>query len=232
MKAICVVAALDDELAVIKRELGAELLHVPVRRPRCAAILHGTPLYLAAIGVGPIAAALSLGGLFTEIEVDRVIMTGSAGALPGSGMEIGDVAVAASETFAEVGVCVGEGIGDAVSIKPLGIHKTVVMDEELARSIISASNKTLSIRRGPFLTVAGVSGDLSQALSRARRFEAVVENMEGYSLALAAEMFGVKAAEVRGVSNMAGVRDKRAWNPFAANEAAQSVLLNYLRRFS
>ena len=62
---------------------------------------------------------------------------------------------------------------------------------------------------GRFLTVVGVSADLRLAETRADRFAALVENMEGFALALAGDRFGIKVGEVRGVSNLAGYAIRR-----------------------
>jgi futalosine hydrolase len=227
---VCIVAALDAELARIKRELNARLHRTPGGVPRYIGNLKQTPIGLAVVGVGIVSAAFTLGRLLAEIKVDQVIMSGSAGALPGSGIEVGDVAVASSETLAELGICTGEGLGETDSLNLPGFKQTILLDEDLSSSIVRVADKSGPICRGPFLSVAGVSNDHTHALARANRFGALAENMEGYALALAGTQLGIRVAEVRGVSNIAGVRDKSTWNLDLANERAQAAVLNYLRR--
>ncbi len=65
---------------------------------------------------------------------------------------------------------------------------------------------------GKLLERSGVSADTDQAETRAQRFHTLVENMEGYALALAGYRLSIPVGEVRAVSNMAGIRDKSAWN--------------------
>jgi len=226
----CIVAALDVELARIKEELHARSGGTAGRSPYYIANLNQEPIYLATIGVGIVSAAMALGRFLAEIEVDQLIMTGSGGALPGSGLDVGDVAAASVEILAELGVCDGEGIADASSLTLQGVNQTISLDENLGNSIVETTTKSCTVCRGTFLSVAGASSCSGHALARAARFGALVENMEGYALALAGMRFGIKVAEVRGVSNLAGVRDKSTWNLDLANARAQSVVLNYLRR--
>jgi len=226
----CIIAALEAELALIKGELNARLDRTLGGIPWHIGSLNQTPIYLAVVGVGIVSAALALGRLLAEIKVHQVIMTGSAGAMPGSGMEVGDVAVASSETLAELGVCRGEGLGETDSLNLADLKQTILLDEELSNSLVEAGNQSGRVFHGAFLSVAGISNNHSHALNRVNRFGALVENMEGYALALAGTKFGIRVAEVRGVSNIAGVRDKSAWNLGLANERAQSAVLNYLRR--
>lgn len=226
----CIVAAMGDELARIKEELVARLDRPSFGGAWYSGNLGRLPIYLGVVGVGIVSAAVTLGSLFAQIKVDRAIMIGSAGALPGSGLDVGDVAVASSETLAELGICIGEGVGESESLNIPGLNQTISLAEDLGKSIAEATDESFRISRGAFLSVTGVSSSHAHALARASRFGALVENMEGYALALAGERFGITVAEVRGVSNYAGVRDKSAWNLDLANQRAQSVVLNYLRR--
>jgi futalosine hydrolase len=230
MMAACIVAALDGELVQIREELNARSVACAGRSPYYIGSLSQNPIYLVTIGVGVVSAAMSLGRFLAENEIDRVIMTGSAGALPHSGLNVGDVVVAASETLAELGVCVGEGLADANSLNLPELSQTILLDEDLGKSITESADRLCRVSHGAFLSVAGVSSHRGQALARADRFGALVENMEGYALALAGMTFGISVAEVRGVSNFAGSRDKSTWNLNLANTRAQSVVLNYLRR--
>ena len=78
------------------------------------------------------------------------------------------------------------------------------------------------------LTVLGVSQQQEHALKRAEYFDVIAENMEGYGLALAGRRFGIKVAEMRGISNIAGDHDKSHWDFKGAQKKAQTALLEYL----
>jgi futalosine hydrolase len=84
--------------------------------------------------------------------------------------------------------------------------------------------------RGKLLTVVGVSARPEQAAARAEWFQALAENMEGYSLALAGRHFELKTAEIRGISNVAGDRDKSRWDFKTALRRSQMAVLEFLEQ--
>ena len=84
------------------------------------------------------------------------------------------------------------------------------------------------VQYGPSLTVGMVSGDMDTADARFRSFHAQAENMEGSAIAQTCLLFDVPFLEFRGISNMAGVRDKVKWNLHAAMEHCLSVIKHLL----
>ena len=230
MMAPCIVASVEAELSQLMTEMNARLDRTVGGCPLHVGRVGQTPIYCATVGVGIVSASVALGCLLASVPISQVIMIGSAGALPDSGLTAGDVAVASSETMAELGVCTGQGLGDAGSLGLPGLDQVISLDERLSQSLVESAQGSFHACRGAFLTVAGVSNDHAQAVARADRFRAVVENMEGYALALAGRCFGIPVGEVRAVSNQAGVRDKSTWKLDLANERGQTVVLDYLRR--
>lgn len=227
---LLIVAALENELRFLKTQLDA--------RPSGEALGHSydvghsgrETVYLSEVGVGLASAALALGVLAATISPSEIIMIGSAGCLPGSGLEPGQLAVGSSELLSEFGVCSEAGIGSAAALGISGVSQEISLDREMAGLLADAAQSTAPVRVGPFLTVVGVSADLRLAEARANRFSAIAENMEGFAVALAGQRFRIKAGEIRGVSNLAGNRDKKTWNLDLANQQAQAAVLNYLRR--
>lgn len=230
MMAPCIVASVEAELSHLITELNARLDRTVGACPLYVGRVEQNRIYLATVGVGVVSAAVALGCLLASVPVSRVIMIGSAGALPDSGLTAGDVAVASSETMAELGVCTGVGLGDVGSLRLPGLDQAISLDERLTRLLVESAQGSFHVCRGAFLTVAGASNSHAQAVARADRFRAVVENMEGYALALAGRRFGVPVGEVRAVSNQAGMRDKSTWKLDLADERGQTVVLDYLRR--
>jgi futalosine hydrolase len=82
---------------------------------------------------------------------------------------------------------------------------------------------------GPSLTVGMVSGDAEVAHARFSRYEAFAENMEGSAVAQTCFRFDVPVMECRGISNMAGDRDKKNWELGKAMFHCRSIVLNWLR---
>jgi futalosine hydrolase len=82
---------------------------------------------------------------------------------------------------------------------------------------------------GLVLSVADASATPAQAAARHQKHpEAVIEEMEGYAVAVAATLFEVPLTVVRGVSNVAGDRDHAAWQARPALAAARSILASML----
>ena len=224
-----IVAACEAELAQIKAELDALMSGMIAGSPHSVAHVGSIAIHLGVVGIGVVSAAVALAAFLTTVPADNVIMVGSAGAFPGSDLSVGDVAVASSETLAELGLCSGRGVADGDALN-LGLEQTVSLDQRLCEGLLASARELFRARSGPFLSVAGVSDTEAQAKARSDRFPALVENMEGYALALAGRRFGIPVGEVRGVSNLAGVRDKSAWNLDLAGQRAQAAVLQFLRR--
>jgi futalosine hydrolase len=228
--ALLIVAAVENELRLLKTRLDARPAGHVVGHPYDVALSGRTSVYLSQIGVGLTSAALALGALVATIFPSEIIMVGSAGSLPGSGLQTGQLVVASSETLSEFGVYSDTGVGSVEGLGITGVSQEMSLDRELAGQLAEAALENTSAEMGRFLTVVGVSEDLRLAEARANRFSALVENMEGFALALAGDRFGIRVGEVRGVSNLAGIRDKTTWDLDLANQQAQAAVLTYLRR--
>jgi futalosine hydrolase len=84
---------------------------------------------------------------------------------------------------------------------------------------------------GLALSVATASDSPEQAAYRRRQHaQAVIEEMEGYAVAVAAMLAGVPCAMVRGVSNLAGDRDTAGWQLDRALRSVVEVLDTMLAR--
>ena len=85
--------------------------------------------------------------------------------------------------------------------------------------------------RGLALSVAAASSSPAEAAARAAAHPgALIEEMEGYAVALAAKASGVSCSMVRGVSNLAGDRDHQRWRMSEALTAARALVDTMLRR--
>jgi futalosine hydrolase len=89
-------------------------------------------------------------------------------------------------------------------------------------------NRCFRVQYGPSLTVGMASGDIDTADARFRSLRALAENMEASAIAQTCLLFDVPFLEFRGISNMAGVRDKARWDLHAAMEHCLSVIKHLL----
>ena len=179
-------------------------------------------------GVGPVAAALNAGELLERHrDAAGILNLGICGSFDPL-LPLGAVCVANAEIWPEYGVNFSSGAEEPFSFQMLPdlnlspVNRLDLDPPSAARAMGLALPDTWS--RGPSLTVAGVSGDPERAAMLLARHDAATENMEGFSLALAARRRGLPFLEVRTVSNIVGDRDKTRWNFRLALEALQSVL--------
>lgn len=170
-------------------------------------------------GVGPVNAALALTRHLAIAGADLVVSLGVGGAYPGSGLEPGDVACAESEHYADLGANSPEGFLD---MEALGFPVVGEHHNRLPLDVFPLS------RRLPFVTRSTCSGTDAEALEVVERTGGRVESMEGAAIVHTAIAFGVPVAEIRGISNPVGNRDRAAWRLHEAAEAAGRELFRWL----
>lgn len=193
MKQILIVTAVDAEHAAIKRGLDT----IGTEAAEAVTLIAG--------GVGAANAAAATAEALAREPYRVAISAGVAGGFAGA-TTVGTLLVADRIIAADLGVEDPEAPDGFTSVDSLGFGSAVVD----ARPI-SALDR-LGAVRGDLLTVNTVTGSAEGATRLAKRYpNAVGEAMEGYGVAVAASRFGVPAAEVRGVSNLVGPRDRGAW---------------------
>ena len=127
---------------------------------------------------------------------------------------VGDAVVCSREDYAELGLEDGTAF-------PLPEGAALVRHVEADPGLLEpflAGLIPVIVGRG--VTSAIVTGSTARALVLAHRFRADVESMEGFSVLRAAQLAGVPAIEIRGVSNLVGERETSGWDFRAGAEAA------------
>ncbi len=174
--------------------------------------------------------------LTEEIIIRRpngVLLVGCAGAYHGSGLLIGDVAVAQSEFNADEGVADETGFRSMEEIGIPVLKKQDVeyfnlfpVDEPIADRLLEcARSEGLTAEKGGFITVSATSGTEQRADIVNKRIGALCENMEGAAAAHICLKYDIPFAEIRGISNLAGQR-----RPFEL-VAAMTAVGRVLRKF-
>lgn len=202
------------------------------RKPAWTGTLAGTPVILVAGGMGKTNASQALAALLETHPVRGVIGFGVGGAYPGSGLDVGGVAVATVEIYGDEGV---EGPEGWVSTEAIGIplvetaggarFNELRLDEER----VDAAERALSAAgvgfvSGPFVTVSACSGTLARGEALRARHDAICESMEGAACAHVAALYEVPFLEVRGISNLVEDRDLNRWKLGDAAEAAAGAV--------
>ncbi len=84
------------------------------------------------------------------------------------------------------------------------------------------------VKSGNFITVSSTTGTHKRAVELKKRFNAICENMEGAAIAQVCAIYKIPMLEIRGISNIAGIRDKRKWNLKLASENCQKAVLGII----
>lgn len=194
--------------------------------------LSGHPVLLLIAGMGKVNAAHALTLLSAREPIRAVLGFGVAGAYPGSGLAIGEVALAESEHYGDEGVetpegwlsCEGIGIPLVERGSQRYFNDFPVDNDGLSAAVRAFEQWGRPLPRGPFVTVSNCSGTTARGDQLARRFGALCETMEGAAYAHTALLIGAPFLEVRGISNRVEDRDRGSWRlPEAAAAAAETV---------
>lgn len=141
-------------------------------------------------------------------------------------------------TVAVDGVGVGQGVefqsardlgwqqfgGDALR-SPIGGEIELNSDAgRVSVSTLSPRSASLRPEAHRLLTVCAASATVSQANHRQSRYFAAAEDMEGFAVAMACQLQNVPLQIIRGISNLAGDRNKSNWEIASAINAAVELL--------
>jgi futalosine hydrolase len=173
------------------------------------------------VGVGPVEAGLATARALAAKSYDAVINAGIAGGFRDR-CSVGDAVVVTREDYVDLGLENG-----ATFPLPGGLElvRTVEASPVLLRPFLDG---LIPVIVGRGVTSATVTSTTARALVVAHRFRADVESMEGFAVLRAAQLAGVPAIEIRGVSNLVGEREHNEWNFAAGAEAAVNTTEAYL----
>jgi futalosine hydrolase len=141
------------------------------------------------VGVGLVEAALGAARVIAEKKPARVVLVGTVGAYPGSGLAVGDVVVAERVVLASPS-------GALVDAMP---------------SSLDVDASILTGRRVVVATTLAVTTDDATASALEAATGAHVEHLEAFSVARACALAGVRFSAVFGVANAVGSRGRDEW---------------------
>jgi futalosine hydrolase len=197
------------------------------------------PVDVVLTGIGLVNTAHALTRrLMSAPKPTLVVQTGIAGAYVGAALEVGAVALANEEMYADLGVLTVDGwqpaevIGiplvEATATSPARFNR-FPMDPALVRRAEEACGSLLA-RTGRFLTLSQVTGVRAHGDALHARFGALCESMEGAAAAHVCALHQLPFLEVRGISNLVEDRNRAAWRLREAAEAAQAVVQRLVER--
>ena len=181
------------------------------------AVIAGREALLVVTGVGPVNAALEMGAVLGRYSVSGVVNLGVAGSFDLGLAPLESAVTANAETYTDYGVAGSDGLADCAgfAFPQWDGNGTRVLQRIELDPQASARNLGLALPErwtpGPAITVAGVTGSLERARALSARHGALMESMEGFSLALACLTRRLPFLEVRTISNGVGERDRKKW---------------------
>lgn len=202
------------------------------RKPAAEGTLAGRHVVVIEGGMGKVNAAQALTAALERGRVGGIVAFGVGGAYPGSGLEVGGLALASAEIYGDEGV---DAPGSWLSSADIGIpllhgeegpvyNEIPLSPARLATASGALTDSGLAHGVGPFVTVSACSGTARRGEELRRRHAALVESMEGAAYAHVAALYAVPCVEVRGISNAVEDRDLTRWRlEAAAAVAARAV---------
>ncbi len=164
-------------------------------------------------GVGPVEAAASVSRALAQSPYELVISAGIAGAFEGEA-HIGEGLVVAEEIF-EV---------DLETSEPLALPDGASVIDRVGSELSLVDRLVeLDFRSVRGITVPRVTAT-DRTASRLRALGVGIESMEGFAVLRAAEIAGIPAIEVRGISNIVGDRSRSRWDFDAGVAGCEKVL--------
>jgi len=236
MKSVIITAATPMEIALLRNSLEGGGRIMAGHREFHEGKIAGKHVILAATGIGKVNAASTSTALLEHYETEILINTGCAGAYIGSGLSIGDLAMATYEVLGDEGVIAPDGwhslelIGIPSLSKPGNIfyNRFPLTRWAIDKAEHVAETNGVFLHQGLFVTLSTVSGSKERGAELYQRFSALCENMEGAAVAQVASLYSVDCIEIRGISNMVEDRDLTRWDIPLAVERAQRFILDFI----
>ncbi len=156
------------------------------------------------IGIGLCDALIGMTRSVLPLNPDFVVFVGTAGALPGSGLQIGQVICASSVRLGDAALALGLGYVPT----PAGVHTGVAIEGLAYVDVVT----NLSITSDPDLAVRHAQ-------------TAEVEHMEAYAVAHACHSRRINWACILGIANVVGPDAHAEWtaNHVGCEAAARDV---------
>lgn len=223
---ILVALATEVEAAPLK----ARLSGVEKEGAVTFATLGDLSVTIVVTGPGPLNTAAALSRVLPDLEPKLVIQAGCAGAMPGSGLSCGDLAVATEIVDMQMGIEAAIA-KDVIDDPPFHVLETrsakiknrypvdiKLLDAAVSALVTNGDVRKIGVAKGPIGTTSTITSTKNRAKLLERRFGVIAEAMEGAATAHVCLLLDVPFLEIRAISNMAGDRSQEGWDIDAASE--------------
>lgn len=203
-------------LILIPTELESSLL-----QPALQPVLGANGVEVRICGFGPIASGIRTSQLIFELQPSSCLLVGIAGAY-GNRLAIGS-----AHTFSHVasyGIGAGSGSNLTTATELAWRQWPEPMQDLSTDENLSLPDSAWQATRLQMLTVCAASASGQDVEDRLKKFpNAVAEDMESFSVGLACRSAGIPLTVIRGISNVAGDRNKMNWKVNSALAAAANL---------
>ncbi len=198
-------------------------------------------VFFTVSGIGKTNASYVTGVLCALYNIDFIVHFGIAGIYNHRGNNMGDVVVIEKCFLGDEGVIYSyenhgsyKDIGIPVLVKGNGTEVYAVLETHpdliqlVRKSIASEHFENFNILFGKAVSVSMTSGAWNIANFRRKKFDATIEDMETAAVMIAGHRSGVPVLPVRGISNVAGDRNRANWKIDLALRNTVQVILTIL----
>ena len=235
---ILIIAAVAEELAGLIDRVEGCVETAGIHGTRIDGTICNIRVTLLAAGPGQVNTAHALTAMLLKQRPKLIIQTGCGGAFSSSGLRIGDIAVATEEIDVQLGVEAANASASPIGALPFpvmtaGDHRITnrfpldASAADMAATILKEVFKAKDaprIIKGRFITVSTITATDQTADKYDRAYHPCMEQMEGAAAAHLAILHDIPLLEIRGVSNIVGVRKPDHWDlPLAARRAGDAV---------
>ncbi len=162
-----------------------------------------------AVGIGPVDTAAIVTRCILQHSPVLVVLLGTCGAAPGSGLGIGDVIAGTSARLVDPSVV------DARAAMPYA-EAAIPLDPDMTSAVVAAGGKPASIAN-----TLGITTD--DALASALAPLGAVEHLEAYGVARACQLASVRCAVVLGIANVVGASGREQWRANHVDASARAA---------
>jgi len=233
---VLIAGAVSGEAGGIRQAVENPVCSRVGNRELLSGFINGKSVQIAVTGPGLINTAQSLTAVMEHSRPRMIIQTGCAGVFRQSGLEIGDIGIAAAETDVHLGMESEErelpdelpfalmtlGDREIRSVYPLNAEKSRAAEIFLQKTF----ENVCRVKKGPFVTVSTITGSGQRADLLYRKYGPVMENMEGAASAYLGLLYDIPCIEIRSACNYAGKRDRKNWNLKLSFERCAAAVLS------
>ncbi len=173
------------------------------------------------LGVGKVAAAVTLSRALDELTPTWVLAFGVCGAFPAGGLAVGELCLITEEVLGDEGVATPGGFQSLGELS-LGDDTIWLADSDWTGRVREAVGAIPEVRGA---TVSTCSGTDELSAQRAARTGAAVETMEGAAIAAVCAAWGVPWVQLRAVGNHTGDRKRAQFGLAGACGRVQDAVL-------